>query len=228
LSSFKTLKIFGQKQKRLTFLLFFLVMAQVFAQNGPSKRIIIIDPGHGGIDCGTKSEIGILEKNIVLSIAKKILRLNKTVLEDHFDIYLTRYEDRYASLSQRARLTLELNADLFISLHCNASQDLAQGMEVFVSNNVKIDAYKNILLSRTLAKNMLATCSQEIGLKNRGLKAADFQVLQQTIEYCPGILIEFGFLSDRFEGNYLSKESSTNAMALAILLVVNNHFTVPL
>ncbi|NPA51871.1 MAG: N-acetylmuramoyl-L-alanine amidase [Aquificae bacterium] len=82
------------------------------------KKIIVIDPGHGGKDPGAIAN-GLREKDVNLIFAKAL----KKVLEKdpRFKVYLTRYTDRYVSLYKRTIYAMRKNADLFISLHCNSS-----------------------------------------------------------------------------------------------------------
>lgn len=84
------------------------------------KKIIVIDPGHGGQDPGATSN-GLREKDINLKVAK----LLKSYLDKdpRFVAYLTREDDRYIPLYERTLIALEKNADLFISIHTNASEN---------------------------------------------------------------------------------------------------------
>jgi len=123
-------------------------MCIVFGQETSAQKRIIIDVGHGGKDSGAIGINGIQEKDVVLDIAKEILKLNKTIFEDIFDIFLTRYKDTLISLSDRTKLAKALNADLFVSLHCNHSDNPnARGVEVYVSNRQAIYSKESIWLA---------------------------------------------------------------------------------
>ena len=74
-------------------------MCVVFGQNSIQQKRIIIDVGHGGKDTGAIGINGIQEKDIVLNIANEIIRHNKMILDNRFDIYLTRYRDTLISAS---------------------------------------------------------------------------------------------------------------------------------
>ena len=91
--------------------------------NEQKKKVIVIDPGHGGTDSGAISKEGLAEKDIVLDIARSILFWNKTLLESKYDIYLTRTKDSLISLDDRTKLARYLKPDVFISLHCNQIHD---------------------------------------------------------------------------------------------------------
>jgi len=84
------------------------------------KKIIVIDPGHGGHDSGAMAN-GLREKDVNLKVALKL----KSFLErdPRFKVYLTREDDRFISLYDRALIALEKKADLFISIHTNASEN---------------------------------------------------------------------------------------------------------
>ncbi len=98
-------------------------------KNGP---VIVIDPGHGGKDPGAVSSDGkVTEKEIVLEIAKLV----KKRLEETYPsakVFLTRTDDSFLSLKERARIANSLDAEVFISIHCNGSDfKSASGPEIF-------------------------------------------------------------------------------------------------
>ena len=93
-------------------------------------KTIIIDPGHGGSDRGAKGTSGLLEKNVTLAIAKKL----KSVIERNLParVILTRTEDINISLEDRASIANNQKADMFISIHANASyRKSAHGSETY-------------------------------------------------------------------------------------------------
>ncbi|MBD1260597.1 N-acetylmuramoyl-L-alanine amidase [Maribacter polysiphoniae] len=99
------------------------------------QKVVVIDPGHGGKDSGAIGLNGIKENEVVLHIAMEMLRLNNE-LDKPLDIYLTSYSDTLISLSDRTKLAKALKADLFVSLHCNHSDNPnARGIEVYVGKN---------------------------------------------------------------------------------------------
>ncbi|MEW5910666.1 MAG: N-acetylmuramoyl-L-alanine amidase, partial [Thermodesulfobacteriota bacterium] len=97
-------------------------------------RRIVIDAGHGGKDFGAPGHtIGVYEKDVVLDIAKK---LSKRVQKDlNLDVVLTRDSDRYLTLEERTAIANTKNADLFVSIHTNATRDhRAHGIETYFLN----------------------------------------------------------------------------------------------
>jgi N-acetylmuramoyl-L-alanine amidase len=96
-------------------------------------RTIVIDPGHGGDENGARGEKGTLEKNVTLSVARRL----KGALEGRLGVrvLLTRDGDQTVALDQRAAVANNNKADLFISLHANASvRPAIAGVEVFYLN----------------------------------------------------------------------------------------------
>ncbi len=83
------------------------------------KRTIVIDPGHGGHDPGAIGFMGIKEKDVNLEIARKLAQYLKE--DGRFNVIMTRDRDVFITLQERARIALRNRADLFISIHANAS-----------------------------------------------------------------------------------------------------------
>ncbi len=98
-----------------------------------AKRRIVIDPGHGGHDPGAIGPKKLSEKDVVLDIA---LKLKKILSKDHdFEVFLTRDKDVFIPLPQRTAIANSKNADLFVSIHANASPNRdAKGIETYFLN----------------------------------------------------------------------------------------------
>ena len=99
---------------------------------GPDEKIdvIVVDAGHGGKDYGAIGPSGSKEKDVVLSIAKRLAKMIRK--EKIFKVVMTRDRDKTLTLEQRAKIANQANADLFISLHANASPKRhARGWNVF-------------------------------------------------------------------------------------------------
>ncbi|MDJ0986342.1 MAG: N-acetylmuramoyl-L-alanine amidase [Desulfobacterales bacterium] len=95
---------------------------------------VVIDPGHGGKDYGAPGYLrGVHEKNVVLQISKRLAKKIKTELG--LEVILTRNSDRFLTLEERTAFANTRNADLFISIHTNASRDRrAYGLETYFLN----------------------------------------------------------------------------------------------
>lgn len=112
---------------------------------GPDDKIdvIVIDAGHGGKDYGAVGQDGTREKDVVLDIARE---LAKTIRRDkEFKVIMTRDRDQYVSLDQRAKIANEAGADLFISIHANASpKKHVRGWNVFFLAPAKNDSARAV------------------------------------------------------------------------------------
>lgn len=208
------------KPKNVSFVILLLKICFVFGQ----QKVIVIDPGHGGKDSGAIGVNGIKEKEVVFNIAKEIIRLNEVLLNNKFDMYSTRYEDTLISLSNRSRLAKTLKADVFISLHCNASTTSSKGMDIYVHNTS--DEEVHIKNSIAMGLFILEESNLKLGFKKRGVQFASFQVLRETITFCPAILIEIGFVTNTDEADYFLKPKSIKAMALSILMGLYNYLNI--
>lgn len=183
-----------------------------------SKKVVVIDPGHGGSDSGATGINGIKEKNVVLKVAKEMVHYNQNLLDNAFEIYLTRSSDTLISLDERSKLAIRLNADIFISLHCNHSENPnAKGIEVYVSDRKGEHTNESILL----AFNIQKANRNNLGFKSRGVKLANFQVLREGSKRLPSVLVEFGFLSNQDEAIYMAEEGNIPALALSVLKSIN-------
>ncbi|MDQ1160941.1 N-acetylmuramoyl-L-alanine amidase [Chryseobacterium sp. SORGH_AS 447] len=99
-----------------------------------TKKLIVIDAGHGGNDMGA-SRNGIYEKDIVLSIGKEIQKFNTT--QSKYEVILTRDNDTDLPLSGRTTFINQLHPELVISLHINSSADrhsTQEGPEIYTQN----------------------------------------------------------------------------------------------
>ena len=107
-------------------------------------RRIVIDPGHGGKDYGAPGYLkGVHEKQIVLQIAKQLAVKLKNEL--HYEILLTRSNDHYLTLEERTAFANTKNADLFISIHTNASRNQrAFGISTYFLNLADDDESKRV------------------------------------------------------------------------------------
>ena len=102
----------------------------VFATNRPTIGTIVLDPGHGGDDLGVKGPGGALEKNVTLSVARRV----KGAIESRLGIrvLLTHEDDMRIDDDRRAAIANNNKADLFISLHANGSpRPTARGATIF-------------------------------------------------------------------------------------------------
>lgn len=106
--------------------------AKVDAKSAQSTiKRIVIDPGHGGHDTGTISPGGMREKDLVLDVARRLRAYIKNSYPD-VEVIMTRDTDRFVALEERTAIANSRHADLFISVHANASPSrAASGVETF-------------------------------------------------------------------------------------------------
>ncbi|MEO0143675.1 MAG: N-acetylmuramoyl-L-alanine amidase [candidate division WOR-3 bacterium] len=210
---------------------------------------IVIDPGHGGKDPGAIGKWGIKEKDITLSVSKKIANILKK--EYGFKVILTREEDIFLSLSERAEIAKRYNAKLFVSIHCNYSEvDNAFGPETYFLSTARtseeraVEALENSVIKyeveesdilkfivSDILQNAYLKESQKLaffvheklkdGRNDRGIKQAGFYVLRKV--YAPSILIEIGFISNPEEAKLLMDEEYQNKLAKAIAEGIKNY-----
>ncbi|MGZ5827754.1 MAG: N-acetylmuramoyl-L-alanine amidase [Xanthobacteraceae bacterium] len=108
---------------------------------GDPRPVIVLDPGHGGIDTGTRSSGGELEKNIVLDFA--LMLREKLERSGKYRVVMTRSDDTFIALGDRVRLARNRKAQLFVSIHCDAiarGEGDAQGATVYTLSDNASDA----------------------------------------------------------------------------------------
>lgn len=151
--------------------------------------IVVIDPGHSGAVEPGAVHGDILESTVALDIAKRVQHFAEICMDD-VKIYLTRSGDiQTDDLAFRSQLANDLQADLFISLHCDSFADAgAQGYTVFNYPGSVVGGQFADVLDRLVGR-----CNGE-QVASRGCKTANFQVLRET--NCPAVLLECGFLSN--------------------------------
>lgn len=160
---------------------------------------VFIDPGHGGKDSGASS-FGLKEKDIVLTIAKKIVSQLKENYND-IEVMMSRTDDVFISLSERAAMADKWGAELFVSIHINAGG--GQGFETYryISTSEYGDTgHAQDVLHEAIYKEIKAE-----NVKNRGKKVANFAVLRETS--MKAILTENLFI-DKERDAALLKESN--------------------
>lgn len=150
--------------------------------------LIVIDPGHGGIDAGA-IRAGINEKDINLEVSKIVARiLNKK----GYKVDLTRWEDKTVSLQERVDFSDANKASVFVSIHVNSSvSSEPQGIETHWWTE---DGHR-------LAKVVHESFASSVKAVDRGLVKSKFYVINHT--KAKSILVEIGFLSNDNERNEL-------------------------
>jgi N-acetylmuramoyl-L-alanine amidase len=108
--------------------------------NGDSRPVLVLDPGHGGIDTGTRAAGGELEKDIVLDLAKRLRdRIEKS---GKYRVVMTRTDDTFIPLAERVDIARKAQASLFVSLHADylsRREGDAQGATVYTLSSKATD-----------------------------------------------------------------------------------------
>ncbi len=208
---------------------------------GLTAKTIVIDAGHGGKDPGG-GRGNLIEKPIALSISKKI---GAILTAKGYTVLLTRDTDRFIPLKERTAFANRHKADLFLSIHVNASEkSSANGIETYYLDVTSTDKNAELIAarenansgysiqelesllkglivesksrdSRRLAEHVQRELVSATGAADRGVKHARFVVLIGTT--VPAILIETGFLTNPTEAQKLTSDTYQQKVASAIV-----------
>ncbi|MGY4691784.1 N-acetylmuramoyl-L-alanine amidase CwlD [Salibacterium sp. K-3] len=184
-----------------------------------SGKVIILDPGHGGVDGGASTRDGTLEKDVALSIS---FMLRDYLQEAGALVFMTREGDydlagrdvegysrrKTEDLHKRLDIVNESGGDLFISLHLNAVPSTRwSGAQTFYQPSVPENEKMARLIQEEMRNNLGQTIREPKGIREI------FLLNQADI---PGVLVEAGFLSNREEGRRLGEKEYQNKTASAI------------
>jgi N-acetylmuramoyl-L-alanine amidase len=200
-----------------------------------SKKIIVLDPGHGGNDPGAIGPTGYREKDAVLDIGLKLR--NRLRGLKNLKVYMTRDDDTFIPLKERTIFANRKKADLFVSLHCNSSPaSRVSGTRAYIYGriasskeaeeaanfeNKKVNAFEVLLndlkrgafeyLSIQSAGYIQHSLVKELSLKWTPTERAPFYVIANT--NMPSTLIETAFISNPAEEKKLANESFRSKVA---------------
>jgi len=207
------------------------------------KMRIVVDAGHGGWDLGTVGKRGLLEKDLVLEVAERLGKLLESRLGA--EVILTRHDDSYIPLDERAGMANQSQADLFVSVHANYS-DLpsARGVETYYTNffsapNAKdlesrqpdrgknsapavlspAELHDKIEQSRRLAASVQRSLYGTLAAENPGLRnrgVKEASYVVLTETSMPGILAEVSFVSSPADEQKLRNDGYREQIAEAL------------
>lgn len=184
----------------------------LLSESGPSTFRIVIDPGHGGKDPGATGSSGAFEKEYNLAMAQRVYQLLKQ--DPMFEVKMTREDDHFVELEERAAIANEWNADALISIHGNTYEDPAvSGTETLYYHN------ESIPLARTLQKEITAV----LGLRDRGIKQQQLVILSRS--EVPAVIVEMGYLTNPGEEELLLSSDGQALGATAIYEGLKNYFS---
>lgn len=127
-----------------------------------SKPVVLIDPGHGGIDPGAIGAGNLTEKSIVFAVAQQLEAVLKA--SNRYDVRMTRTRDVFVPLDKRVKMSADLSADLFISLHADAIAELAfaeniRGATVYTLSERATDERSRLMAEKENASDLIAGLS---------------------------------------------------------------------
>lgn len=165
---------------------------------------IVLDAGHGGKDQGASGGNAI-EKEITLAITRKTEKILK---DAGYKVKMTREDDTFVELTERAEYANRKDAKVFVSIHCNSSEEgEGNGIETFYSEQKGEDGMK---LAQLIQENLI----MQTEARDREVKTADYTVIVRT--KMPAVLVETGFLSNDTERALLGQEEYQNKLAKGI------------
>jgi len=169
-----------------------------------AQGLVVVDAGHGGNDPGAISAGGLYEKNINLQVALKVAAL---LGQRGIGVIMTRQDDRFIELEERADVANRRNADLFVSIHSDSNPDRSrQGFTVYVARAASPNAMR--------AAGSINQALAGTGSDSHGIREADYKVLVNTSG--PAVLIEIGYLSNSQDTARLRDPAWQNRLAQAI------------
>ncbi len=169
-----------------------------------SGAVVVLDAGHGGSDPGTQAE-GLDEKDLNLEVTQMVGTL---LGQAGVTVVYTRTEDVYVTLADRAQLANDLDADIFVSIHTNASSTSTEfhGIETYYLPGA-VD-------SRSLAAALHTSVLEATGAADHSIRTANFYVLRETV--MPAALVEMGYVTNATELENLKSPDYRAALAQGI------------
>jgi N-acetylmuramoyl-L-alanine amidase len=211
----------------LILFLFCILPVDTYAVEKEGK-VILIDPGHGGIDGGASTKSGTVEKDINLSIS---LKLKDSLEKEGYNVHITRERDqglysegktvrekKREDLKKRREMKKETNCDVFISIHQNMfPQAKCYGAQVWHAANDK---------SQLLANQIQESLKETINDNNKRVSkpAGDAYLILRDDYQGASILVECGFLSNPEEEKELQTEEHQNLIVNGISLGLERYF----
>lgn len=184
-------------------------------------KTIVLDPGHGGLDSGAVGG-SYKEKDINLSVGLKL----RDLLQSHgAKVIMTRDTDTFIELTARAKVSNDMKADAFVSLHVNSAESsAASGIETYYYEQIAPGLPPAVTLkeSSRLATLVQSSLFAATNARDRGAKGNNYAVLRENDR--TSILVELGFISNVLERAQLVSPSYQQKQAAAILDGLYNYF----
>ena len=144
------------------------------------KAVIMIDPGHGGIDGGAVSASGLLEKEVVLAAAAELER--QLAATGRYDVHMTRTSDVFVSLDQRLKLSAAQGVDLFVSLHADSLSEqhgaqVVRGATIYTLSERASDEQARRMAEKENASDLIAGINVVDGEGDEEVKSILFDLM---------------------------------------------------
>jgi len=161
---------------------------------GPVKRVVVIDPGHGGVDPGTIGVSGTYEKHITLAMAQDLKKqLERT---GKFTVFLTRSRDIFVQLRDRVSRARDAGADLFISVHADAIKNKkTRGLSVYTLSEKASDKEAAQLAEKENKADLIAGINlvgETPEVTNILIDLAQRESMNQSSKFASGLVKELG------------------------------------
>lgn len=181
-----------------------------------SKQTIIIDPGHGGKDPGAIG-FGLYEKDVALTTGLKVTNLIK---QTPFQVKMTRSDDRFITINDRAAFAKKNDGNVFVSIHANAAEATsANGTETLYYAAANPHTADSKLLASKIQSRMVAAWK----LADRGLKPRNnLGVLKNNT--VPAALVELGFITNKGDNDKLKSDYWLDTMSKAIYYGILDYY----
>ena len=201
-------------------------------EKGKYTKVIFIDPGHGGRDSGA-FYYNIAEKDLNMQVYKK---LRKELEGLGYTVLTSRESDVYVDfVTERSKMVNKTNADMFISIHFNATSNSASnvsGIQTYSYEQnpdypTKINSQwhnhpDRISESNRLAAAIHSSLLAETGAKNAGLLHGSFAVLRETNK--PAVLLELGYMSNFDENQRIRNDAYQNKLVKGIVKGIQQYY----
>ena len=198
--------------------------SQIAAQIHPSFFTVVLDPGHGGKDDGAVGN-GLREKDLSLDVA---LRVEKLLNLFNFPTVLTRRDDTFISLPERAAIANKLENAIFVSIHFNhAASTSSTGVETFYASEKVAPEVAWTWIGffnkpepntadsgETLAGFIQTSLVVHMEAINRGIKGRPLYVVRHT--RCAAVLVEGGFINNPLEARMIANSEYRDRLARSI------------
>jgi N-acetylmuramoyl-L-alanine amidase len=183
------------------------------------EPLVILDAGHGGTDPGASGN-GLREKDVNLAVT---MQVGEILADEGVRVAYTRTGDSFVALGDRPNIANMYNASIFVSIHCNSNiSSSPSGTETYCYYPL---SDPNLFMQKDERYNLALRIQQEmiaaLGLNNRGVKQANFQVLRQTD--MPSALVEMAFLSNPNDAALLAEGSIQKQAAKAIARAISDY-----